>query len=190
MALRMRPMVAYFSAPFRLEAAEGLYPQGEYAVDVHDRRETGSSGSADECMTIFMHLPTIVAGRWSLRSVPVAAREIAKAVLADGRTHQCLSRMWIETEVPTVAPTDGEVANENTIDQAMRVLKKKLQSEGHLRELRERRTDEKPSEKKTRSKAEAVRRQRKLIRKQAQRELLSPIPVKKTPLKGPARPSI
>jgi len=82
------------------------------------------------------------------------------------------------------------LVRDNNIEQAMRVLKKKLQREGHFRELRARRAYEKPSEKKTRCRAEAVRRQRKLIRKQAQREGLLPMPVKKTPLKRPARPSI
>jgi small subunit ribosomal protein S21 len=82
------------------------------------------------------------------------------------------------------------LVRDNNIEQALRVLKKKLQREGHFRELRERRAYEKPSEKKTRRKAEAVRRQRKLIRKHAQREGLLPSPPKKLPLKRPARPSI
>ena len=82
MAIRIRHMVAHFSAPFRLEATEGLHPQGAYAVDVHDGWHTGSS--ADECMTVFMHLPTKIAGRWALQPVQLTAREIAKAILADG----------------------------------------------------------------------------------------------------------
>ena len=49
------------------------------------------------------------------------------------------------------------VAN-NDVDKALRVLKKKLQREGHFRELKARRAYEKPSEKKARQKAEAVRR--------------------------------
>ncbi|MBX3584801.1 MAG: 30S ribosomal protein S21 [Rhizobiaceae bacterium] len=83
------------------------------------------------------------------------------------------------------------LVRDNNVDQALRVLKKKLQREGHFRELRERRAYEKPSERRTRRRAEAIRRQRKLIRKQAQREGLLPSPTKKTPLKrpAPARPS-
>ncbi|MEW9838539.1 30S ribosomal protein S21 [Mesorhizobium marinum] len=81
------------------------------------------------------------------------------------------------------------LVRDNNIEQAMRVLKKKLQREGHFRELRERRQYEKPSEKRTRRKSEAVRRQRKLIRKLAQREGLIPMAPKKPPLKRSARPS-
>ena len=80
------------------------------------------------------------------------------------------------------------LVRDNNIEQAMRVLKKKLQREGHFRELRERRAYEKPSERKTRRKAEAIRRQRKLIRKRAQREGLLPSPPKKAPQR-PARPA-
>ena len=59
---------------------------------------------------------------------------------------------------------------ENNVDQALRALKKKLQREGVFREMKLRQAFEKPSEKKAREKAEAIRRQRKLARKKAQRE--------------------
>ena len=59
---------------------------------------------------------------------------------------------------------------ENNVDQALRVLKKKLQREGVFREMKLRQHFEKPSEKKAREKAEAIRRARKLARKKAQRE--------------------
>ncbi len=52
----------------------------------------------------------------------------------------------------------------------MRALKKKLQREGVFREMKLRRNYEKPSEKKAREKAEAVRRHRKLMRKRMDRE--------------------
>lgn len=67
---------------------------------------------------------------------------------------------------------------DNNVDQALRVLKKKMQREGIFREMRARRSYEKPSEKRTREKAEAVRRQRKLARKRLQREGLLPSPKK------------
>lgn len=54
---------------------------------------------------------------------------------------------------------------DNNVDQALRVLKKKLQREGVFREMKKRRHYEKPSEKKAREKSEAVRRWRKLERK-------------------------
>jgi len=63
---------------------------------------------------------------------------------------------------------------DNNVDQALRVLKKKMQREGIFREMKQRRSYEKPSERKTREKSEAVRRARKLARKKAQREGLVP----------------
>ena len=66
------------------------------------------------------------------------------------------------------------IVRENNVEQALRVLKKKLQREGVFREMKARRAFEKPSERRTREKAEAVRRARKLARKQAQREGLLP----------------
>jgi small subunit ribosomal protein S21 len=65
---------------------------------------------------------------------------------------------------------------ENNVDQALRILKKKMQREGIFREMKRRKAYEKPSERKTREKAEAVRRARKAARKQAQREGLIPAP--------------
>ena len=59
---------------------------------------------------------------------------------------------------------------DNNIDQALRVLKKRMQREGLFRELKAKRAYEKPSEKRIRKKAEAVRRRRKLARKQALRD--------------------
>ena len=70
----------------------------------------------------------------------------------------------------------GETANvqvlvrDNNVDQALRALKKKMQREGIFREMKLRRNYEKPSEKRAREKAEAVRRARKLERKRLERE--------------------
>ncbi len=58
----------------------------------------------------------------------------------------------------------------NDVDQALRVLKKKMQKEGIFREMRLRETYEKPSERRARDEAEAVRRHRKLMRKRLERE--------------------
>jgi small subunit ribosomal protein S21 len=66
------------------------------------------------------------------------------------------------------------IVRDNNVDQALRVLKKKMQREGVFREMKLRRQYEKPSEKKTREKAEAIRRARKLERKRLQREGLLP----------------
>jgi small subunit ribosomal protein S21 len=59
---------------------------------------------------------------------------------------------------------------ENNVDQALKVLKKKLQREGVFREMKLRRDYEKPSEKRKREKAESVRRWRKLDRKRKDRD--------------------
>jgi small subunit ribosomal protein S21 len=59
---------------------------------------------------------------------------------------------------------------DNNVDQALRALKKKMQREGLSREMRMRRHYEKPSEKKARERAEAIRRFRKLQRKRRERD--------------------
>ncbi|GIK81252.1 MAG: 30S ribosomal protein S21 [Pseudorhodoplanes sp.] len=66
------------------------------------------------------------------------------------------------------------LVRDNNVDQALKALKKKMQREGIFREMKLRGHYEKPSEKKARQKAEAVRRARKLARKRAQREGLLP----------------
>jgi small subunit ribosomal protein S21 len=62
------------------------------------------------------------------------------------------------------------LVRDNNVDQALRALKKKMQREGIFREMKLRRNYEKPSERKAREKAEAVRRHRKLLRKRMDRE--------------------
>ena len=59
---------------------------------------------------------------------------------------------------------------DNNIDQALRVLKKKMQREGVFREMKNRRAYEKPSERRAREEAESTRRVRKLMRKRLERE--------------------
>ena len=76
---------------------------------------------------------------------------------------------------------------DNNVDQALRFLKKKMQREGLLREMRAHTAYEKPSERRNREKAEAIRRARKLARKKMQREGLLPMP--KPKVRAPARPN-
>ncbi len=59
---------------------------------------------------------------------------------------------------------------DNNVDQALRVLKKKMQREGIFREMKLRRHYEKPSEKKAREQSEATRRARKMDRKRRERD--------------------
>ena len=63
---------------------------------------------------------------------------------------------------------------DNNVDQALKALKKKMQREGIFREMKLRNYYEKPSEKRAREKAEAIRRARKLARKRMQREGVVP----------------
>ena len=81
------------------------------------------------------------------------------------------------------------LVRDNNVDQALRFLKKKMQREGIFREMRQRQAYEKPSERKTREKAEAVRRNRKAARKQAIREGLIAAPKPKPRFAGPRRPA-
>jgi small subunit ribosomal protein S21 len=59
---------------------------------------------------------------------------------------------------------------DNNVDGALRVLKKKMQREGIFREMKLRRAYEKPSERRARERAEAIRRHRKTLRKRLERE--------------------
>ncbi len=62
------------------------------------------------------------------------------------------------------------IVRDNNVDQALKALKKKMQREGIFREMKLRKSYEKPSERKAREKAEAVRRARKMERKRLERE--------------------
>jgi len=93
---------------------------------------------------------------------------------------------WIEEERRVQV-----FVRDNNVDQALKVLKKKMQREGIFREMRLRGHYEKPFGKKTREKAEAIRRARKLARKKMQREGLLPMKPRVIPgapgRGGPAR---
>jgi len=79
------------------------------------------------------------------------------------------------------------LVRDNNVDQALKALKKKMQREGIFREMKLRGHYEKPSERKAREKAEAIRRARKLARKRLQREGLLPMKPKLVPGAGGAR---
>lgn len=92
-----------------------------------------------------------------------------------------LSAASLRERIDTTRPPGGRhdqrrspivqvTVRDNNVDQALRALKKKLQREGVYRDMKLRRHFEKPSEKKKRERAEAVRRARKLARKRAIRE--------------------
>jgi len=68
---------------------------------------------------------------------------------------------------------------DNDVEQALRILKRKMQREGVFREMRRRRFYEKPSDRTSREKTEAIRRRHKLARKQAIRNGLVAASVRK-----------
>ena len=57
----------------------------------------------------------------------------------------------------------------NNVDQAMRILKKKLQKEGVLKEIKSRQYFEKPSAKRARKKAEGIKRYKRAEKKRLER---------------------
>jgi small subunit ribosomal protein S21 len=73
------------------------------------------------------------------------------------------------------------LVRDNNVEQALRVLKKRMQREGIFREMKMRKYFEKPSEKRVREAAEAVRRSRKAARKTAIREGLIAAPKRTFP---------
>jgi small subunit ribosomal protein S21 len=92
--------------------------------------------------------------------------------------------------IPEPSPKGARVqvlVRDNNVDQALKALKKKMQREGIFREMKLRGHYEKPSERKAREKAEAIRRARKLARKRLQREGLLPMKAKPAPTAGGAR---
>ena len=62
------------------------------------------------------------------------------------------------------------VVRDNNVEQGLRVLKRKMQKDGLMRELRMRKFYEEPSEKKKRKKEECIRRTRKNRRKRLSTE--------------------
>jgi small subunit ribosomal protein S21 len=84
------------------------------------------------------------------------------------------------------------LVRDNNVDQALKVLKRKMQREGVFREMKLHGHYEKPSERRIREKSEAIRRARKLARKKLQREGLLPMKPRVIPgtaaRNGPARP--
>ena len=77
---------------------------------------------------------------------------------------------FIETKARGESGPVQVLVRDNNVDQALKALKKKMQREGVFREMKLRRHYEKPSERRAREAAEAVRRARKVERKRLERE--------------------
>jgi small subunit ribosomal protein S21 len=117
--------------------------------------------------------PTKAAGRSHRR---LTAFPTEPANVADFQLEQRDRRLGQHDSGETILQV---LVRDNNVDQALRVLKRKMQREGVFREMKRRRFYEKPSERLAREKGEGIRRMRKLKRKQAQREGLLPAPKKK-----------
>jgi ribosomal protein S21 len=125
--------------------------------------------AAAEVLALFPHALSLAAG--------LSARDLLSALSIVGFSPS--ERKFIASPNLMVRLANSKQRNgihvqvlvrDNNVDQALRALKKKMQREGIFREMKMRDFYEKPSQKRAREKAEAVRRVRKLARKRAQRE--------------------
>jgi len=109
---------------------------------------------------------SVVCTPWQNRRGRVRRSLLARGWLGSDR----FPGVWCQFIRKGVIPIVQVVVRDNNVDQALKALKKKMQREGVFREMKLRRSYEKPSEKRARESAEAVRRQRKLARKRKERE--------------------
>ena len=117
------------------------------------------------------------ASGWTGRNVSVNRLAIGRApVKRQASRFSCTTRR----PAPTQDIRVQVLVRDNNVDQALKALKKKMQREGIFREMKLRGHYEKPSERRAREKAEAVRRARKLARKKLQREGVLPMKPKPT----------
>ena len=124
---------------------------------------------------------------WTRNGLSDKGRAIPRRLLPGERAPLRIAPIFTSYEAPprhTGLPVQVLV-RDNNVDQALKALKKKMQREGIFREMKLRGHYEKPSEKRAREKAEAVRRARKLARKKLQREGL--LPMKPKPVPGAPR---
>jgi small subunit ribosomal protein S21 len=104
-------------------------------------------------------------GLVSIHDHVIAPAPASESLATDVFAHPMSGAPWIGA--------GGQVqvlVRDNNVDQALKALKKKMQREGIFREMKLRRHYEKPSERRAREAAEAVRRARKLERKRLERE--------------------
>src|SRR5262245_21649502 len=83
MNTRTRRFVAHFLKPFTLRGVDTLLPAGAYALDQEEMLVAGRFGLVHRRVGMFMHLPTVSSGRWSLQPVLVDVSEIETAILEE-----------------------------------------------------------------------------------------------------------
>jgi small subunit ribosomal protein S21 len=111
-----------------------------------------------------------VRARYFDRTPPYSVRRLRGLSVGHGLAVEpllCLFRIFLTGKWSDLLQV---LVRDNNVEQALRVLKRKLQREGVIREMKRRRFYEKPSARATREKTEAIRRARKLARKQAIQE--------------------
>ena len=81
MHMRVRRFTAHFPIPFRLTGVDELLPPGAYALDQEEELIEGETSFVYRRVGMFMHLPAISAGRWTIRLVPVDPCDIETAIL-------------------------------------------------------------------------------------------------------------
>ena len=122
----------------------------------------------------------------------------AQAMMASTGERRMRQLLICDDRLGAPAPAVGQrrigdnllvLVRDNNVEQALKFLKKKMQREGIFREMKRRKAYEKPSEKRVREKAEAIRRARKLARKIAICEGLIARPNSNRGRRRPAEPS-
>jgi small subunit ribosomal protein S21 len=103
--------------------------------------------------------------------------------------HAAVAQVWSNKAASSKEPPVQVFVRDNNVDQALRILKRKMQREGVFKEMRRARFYEKPSEQAARQKSDAVRRLRKQARKQAIRDGLIVVKPKKPIVGGTGRPT-
>ncbi len=83
MTTRTERFIVRFSSPFRLYAADGVHPAGDYAVDQDEQLIEGITWLAYQRVATFIHLPAITSGGGKKQLVPVDPSELAGAVRQD-----------------------------------------------------------------------------------------------------------
>lgn len=81
MDMRIRRFVAHFSTSFRLAGVDGLLPAGAYALDQQEELVSAGSPAGYRRVGLFMHLPAISGGRWTMQLVPVEPADVETAIL-------------------------------------------------------------------------------------------------------------
>jgi|GEM_PF-7036 len=150
---------------------------------LRERREPDTVGRIDRVRPVRRR-----GGLQLLRNRGLLGCILLKPRDSKGRPRHCGARPFWNPSGHNEGAQVQVLVRDNNVDQALKALKKKMQREGIFREMKLRGHYEKPSEKKAREKAEAIRRARKLARKKMQREGLLPMKPKPAPGAGAGGP--